>query len=48
LRSNRGIHASSRETGGPGGIDPKYFFTIASAFSGVMSPASESTQLFGP
>ena len=40
--------ARRASSGGPGGMPSKYFFTSASARSGVMSPASESTQLFGP
>ena len=40
--------ARARSSGGPGGMPPKYFFTSSSARSGVMSPASDSTQLFGP
>jgi hypothetical protein len=48
LRSRPGIQVSVRGSGGPGGIAPKYLFTSSSARSGVMSPASEITALFGP
>ena len=38
----------TRASGGEDGMPPKYLVTSSTARSGVMSPASESTQLFGP
>jgi hypothetical protein len=48
LPSSLGTHCVARSTGGPAGMPSKYFLTSVSARSGVMSPASDSTQLLGP
>ena len=47
-RSSTGIQVALRASGGPGGMAPKYLLASSSARSGVMSPASDSTALFGP